>query len=63
MPSRSDLMSPHASRNGDNSHATAWTTGVIAMVLLYILSPPPLGWLLDKFGIDAPAWFQFVYAR
>lgn len=55
-------MSADQSKSPGENQATAWITGVIAMLLIYILSPPPLGWLMEKAGIEPPEWFQFVYA-
>jgi hypothetical protein len=46
----------------DGNHLMAWSWGLTGMVLLYILSPPPLALMFERFGWESPDWPQYVYA-
>lgn len=49
-------------RDSGHSHAAAWGFAVSAVILLYVLSPPPLAWMYERFGWDTPDWPQYVFA-
>jgi hypothetical protein len=51
---------PH--RDHEGSHFAAWTWGFIGLVLFYILSPPPLAWVYERFDLGTPSWPRYVYA-
>jgi hypothetical protein len=50
-------------READGNHGAAWMTGIVAAVVLYILSPVPVLSACTSGGKrDAPEWFLWVYA-
>lgn len=50
----------HISQGG--SHAGAWATAIVAILVLYVLSPPPLAWAYDRAGMRPPTWPRYFYA-
>jgi uncharacterized RDD family membrane protein YckC len=55
-------MSDEGVKKADGGHGLAWAMGIIGLVVFYLLSPPPVAWALEKFGIDEPEWFEWFYA-
>jgi hypothetical protein len=49
-------------QDGNHSHAVSWSVGISIFLLVYILSPPPLAWMFEKFGWGTPSWPRYVYA-
>ncbi|HSI62089.1 MAG TPA: hypothetical protein VLE43_03195 [Candidatus Saccharimonadia bacterium] len=46
----------------DGSHFAAWSWSITGIVLIYILSPPPLAWMFERFDLGIPTWPRYVYA-
>jgi hypothetical protein len=44
------------------SHAASWWAGISIFLLVYILSPPPLALMYERFGWGSPQWPKYVYA-
>lgn len=55
-------MAEESSSHREGSHAGAWGLGVSCAVLFYILSPPPLVWVLDFFRLGKPEFLRYLYA-
>jgi len=50
-------------REPDGHHGAAWGAGIIAALVLYVLSPVPVLSACTNGGKrDAPDWFLWVYA-
>lgn len=51
-----------AQRDGGHAQGSAWWIWISCALLFYILSPPPLAWVYDRFGLGTPDWPKYVYA-
>lgn len=45
----------------DTNHGAAWITGIIAALVLYILSPAPVIWMCNKAGVQEMEWLARFY--
>jgi hypothetical protein len=55
-----DDSNPHHEDDG-RSHAVSWWSGICIFLLVYILSPPPLALMFERFGWESPDWPEYVY--
>ncbi len=46
---------------GTGGHGLLWASISVGVVVLYILSPPPLAWLFERMGIRLPSWLKSLF--